>query len=183
MSKENFTAIRQAIKTRDFVGWNGLPASCAPSDLFDDFPVDPSDRPVRPLGELFQPSVFVLLDIDGYYRPTASIRDNELVLFDGMTPDLLGGFARLRDDLGGPAARLDWFYGTLEIPNGEWVYPERGITIFLNTSTDKALHIAVYQRTDLDNYVSTLRPNLRKKLKPLSRFDEGEEIADGKSIR
>jgi hypothetical protein len=115
--------------------------------------------------------VFVLLDITGYYRPTASIRDNKLVLFDGMNPELLGGFARLRDDLGEPVARLDWFYGTLEIPNGEWVYPERGITIFLNTLADKVLHIAVYRCTDLGNYVSTLRPNLRKELRPLNRFN------------
>jgi len=174
MSKKNFEAIRKAIETRDFVGWNGLPDSCTPSDLFDDFPIDLSGRPTRPLGKLFKPAVFVVLEIDGYYRPTVSIRDNELVLFDGMNPELRGGFTRLRDDLGEPVARLDCFYGTLEIPNAECVYPERGITVFLNPETGKALHIAVYRCTDLDNYVRTLRPNLRKELRPLSRFDEEE---------
>ena len=171
MSDKNIDAVRMAIETRDFVGWNGLPDACAPGDLFDDFPDELSDRPTRPLGESFSPAVFVLLKLDGYYRPTASVLENELVLFDGMNPELPGGFQRLFDELGAPAARSDWFHGTLEIPNGEWVYPERGITVFLNSSADKALHIAVYHPTHLENYFRTLRPHLRKEERPMSHPD------------
>ncbi len=166
MSKKNFETIYKAIETRDFVGWHGLPDLCNPGELFDNFPADLSKKATRPLGKSFKPAVSVTLDIAGYYRPTANMRDDVLILFDGMNPELAGGFARLHADLGEPAARLDWFYGTLEMPTGEWVYPERGITVFLDTEADKALHIALYPCADLDAYISTLRPDLQTRRLP-----------------
>ena len=167
MPSPDCAAIRQAIEGRQFVGWRGLPAGCAAGDLFDDFPTDLTDRPTRPLGDEFRPAVFVLLTLPGYYRPMASLRDGALVLVDGMNPELAGGVAPLLDDLGEPAARFDWHYGTLPIAAGEWVYPERGITVFLNTANNKALHIALYQATTLKDYQRTLRPHLRKEPRPM----------------
>lgn len=166
MTKLNCTDIRNAIAARDFIGWQGIPPSCSAKDLFDNIPDDLSGRPSRPLGDDFQASVFVLLELDGYYRPMASFRDNKLILFDGMNPELKDGFAPLYNDFGEPAARLDWHYGTLAIPNGEWIYPERGITVFLNTTADKVLHIALYQATNLREYQRALRPMLKKTLRP-----------------
>ncbi|MBD2198158.1 MULTISPECIES: hypothetical protein [Calothrix] len=163
----NCESIRQSIETRNFLGWRGLPAECTAQDLFTNIPTDLSDRPVRPLGSDFNQAIFVLLELPGYYRPMASFRHNQLIMFDAMNPDLAGGFAPLHQDLGEPATRLDWHYGTLSIPTGEWVYPERGITVFLNTTADKALHIAVYQPTTLSEYERNLRPHLQKQVRPL----------------
>lgn len=162
MAGNELKIIRKAIEIRDFVGWSGLPSTCDPHDVFDDFPTDLSDRAERPLGDTFEPATFVVLDMGGYYRPTASIRDGSLVLFDGMTPELAGGTQRLLDALGPATARLDWYFGTLEVKGGEWVYPERGMTLFMNSTGDKALHIALYKSTDLKTYANTLRPHLRK---------------------
>jgi hypothetical protein len=93
--------------------------------------------------------------------------DGTLVLFDGMNPELAGPFATLRDDLGTPAGRLDWERGTLKIRGGEWVYPERGITLFVDPdAANTALHVAVYHVTTLDVYRRTLRPHLGKQLLP-----------------
>lgn len=169
MASHDCATARRAIATRQFVSWQGLPAGCAARELFDDFPADLTDRPVRPLGDAFRPAVFVLLALPGYYRPMASLRDGALVLVDGMNPELAGGAAPLLDDLGEPAAQLDWHYGTLPIAAGEWVYPARGITLFLNTTRDRALHIALYHATSLDDYTRSLRPHLRKEMRPLRR--------------
>ena len=161
---------RRAIQTRDFISWRGFPSDCTATDLFPTLPAlpsDPAERPVRPLGEDFQPAVFQVLDLPGYYRPTVSFRDDKLVLFDAMNPDITGGFAPLEADLGAPAARLDWYYGTLEMPAGEWIYPARGITVFLNSTFDRVLHIALYHPTTLDAYRADLRPHLRKRMRPL----------------
>ena len=172
MVDKNLKTIKDAIVKVDFVGWQGLPDSCSPSDILDSFPTDLSEKPTRLLGASFNPAVTVLLNLDGYYRPTVSIRNNTIILFDGMNPKLLDGFTPLRENLKEPDVRLNWFYGTLEIPNGEWVYPKRGITIFLNTSFDKVLHIALYKSTNLADYLSNLRPNLRKRPLPLHSFDK-----------
>jgi hypothetical protein len=164
---KNCESIRQSIETRNFLDWRGLPQGCTAQDLFSNIPEDLSDRPVRPLGSDFSSATFVLLELAGYYRPMASFRNNQLILFDAMNPELAGGFPPLHQDLGEPATRLDWHYGTLSIPTGEWVYPERGITVFLNTTADKALHIALYHPTTLSEYQRHLRPHLQKHIRPL----------------
>lgn len=158
---------RKQIANRDFVGWTGIPPACDAADLFGAPPADLASRPRRNLGDEFMPAQFWVLDLPGYYRPTASFVGGKLVLFDGMNPELAGPFAALRDDLGAPAGRLDWERGTLKIAGGEWVYPERGITLFVDPDApDTALHIAVYRVTNLDTYRRTLRPHLGKRLLP-----------------
>lgn len=161
------SVIRKNIANRDFVGWTGIPVACDGAALFGAPPADLASRPRRNLGDEFAPATFWGLELPGYYRPTASFVDGQLVLFDGMNPELVGGFAPLREDLGAPAARLDWERGTLKIAGGEWAFPERGITVFVDPDApDAALHIAVYHATTLDTYRRTLRPHLGKQLLP-----------------
>ena len=167
MIQNNCQSIRKSIETRNFLDWHGLPQECTAQQLFPNILEDLTDRPVRPLGDDFSPAKFVLLELAGYYRAMASFREDQLILFDAMNPDLPGGFLPLHKELGEPATRLDWHYGTLSIPTGEWIYPERGITIFLNTTSDKALHIALYQPTTLLKYQRSLRPHLQKHVRPL----------------
>jgi len=167
MANADCVAVRRAIETHNFVGWHGLFAACSAQDLFDGIPDDLSDRPARLLGDEFRPGVFVLLTLPGYYRPMATFQNGQLVLFDGMNPELAGDEALLRKDLGNPEAQLDWYYGTLEMRSGEWVYPERGITLFYSMETGKALHVALYQPTTLADYRRGLRPNLRKTPTPI----------------
>ena len=58
--------IRNAIETRNFQGWKGLPDSCQANQLFDNMPSDLSERPRRRLGS--RSAVWVLVQLDGYYR-------------------------------------------------------------------------------------------------------------------
>jgi hypothetical protein len=158
------TKARDAIVKRSFVGWQGLPAKCHSKDLLPEIPADLNDWPDRYLGDDFQKTKFAVLTMEGYYRPTASLIGEEIVMFDGMNPDLPGGFAPLQADLGEPVERFDWFYGTLEIKAGEWPFPDRGITVFLNSTADRVLHIALYHPAAMSSYIHTLRPPLRKTL-------------------
>lgn len=163
MSEADCGAARGAIERCAFVGWRGLPTGCPADALLPGLPAGPAGEwPVRHLGADLRPATFALLDLDAYYRPMASFDGPRLVLVDGMNPELAGGLAPLLADLGDPAERLDWFYGTLAIPRGEWVFPERGITLFLNTDADDALHIALYRPASAAEYLRVLRPNLRK---------------------
>ncbi len=157
------TRIRKAIEIRDFTGWNGLPAECAADALFDGIPEDLSGRPRRHLGG--RTAEWVILKIDGYYRPMASFVDGTFVMFDAMNPTLSVPVSTLQRELGAPAATEDWWYGSVEMKNSAFVYPDKGITLFLNSDTHEALHIALYHRTDLSGWQQGLRPRLRKKPK------------------
>jgi hypothetical protein len=157
-------AVRRAIEGVDFRGWQGIPEECRPQDLFPELPDDPSYWGVRPLGEDYLPSSFHVLGLPGYYRPTVSVRDGELTLFDGMNPEF--ELPPVLEELGEPDARLDYQHGTLPVNAGEWVFPGRGITLFLNTTSEVPLHVALYRPTDLDGYASRLRPHLGKRLRP-----------------
>ncbi len=49
--------------------------------------------------------------------------------------------------------------------DGAYVYPDKGITLFMNPETNETLHIALYQPTDVAGWNANLRPNLRKRTK------------------
>jgi len=164
MTSQPCNQIRQAVEGRDFIGWKGLMAGCASGEIIAGLPTSLRDLPARYLGEDYRPVAFVLLALAGYYRPMASFDGDRLVMIDGALPELHGGLEPLLADLGAPEAQLDWYYGTLEIKAGERVFPRRGITLFLNTTRDKALHIALFHPTALDTYNRELRPHLRKTL-------------------
>jgi hypothetical protein len=158
--------IRTAIERRAFAGWRGLAQALAPRDLFPELEVvEHWGR--RSLGDEFAPADFTVLELPGYYRPTISVRDDVVLLFDGMNPELEDGLGPLSAELGEPAALLDYGHGTLPVKAGEWPYPERGITLFVNTTADRVLHIALYAPTTLDVYLRRLRPHLSKKRRPL----------------
>jgi hypothetical protein len=149
---------KQAIEARRFVGWRGLPAGCSPDAMFG-VKFEENEWPTRRLGKKTTRWIKVG-DVRGYYQPTASVRDNVVVLFDGMNPELEGGWAPLAADLGQPEAKLDWYRDDLLMKDGEWVYPARGITIFGRAAGNAALHIAVYAPTTLTEYETSLRPKL-----------------------
>jgi hypothetical protein len=150
----------------ELAGWTGLPAGCPPSAF--GLSGDPEEWAVRPLGDDFRPARFRLLELTGYYRPTVSVRDGAVVLFDGMNPQAdLGAL-----ELGEPEERLDYAHGTLPVDAGEWVFAARGITLFVNTTADTLLHVALYAPTTAAGYRADLRPHLGKTLRPLRQRTE-----------
>ena len=169
MNAEICDRARAAILERNFTAWRGLPDDCGIAELFDKTQPDSAKMAARSLGDNFVRTAFAVLEVPGYYRPTVSIRDGRLVLFDAMNPELAGGFAPLHATLGEPDARLDWVYGSVPFPKGEWPYPARGITVFVNDTEDRALHVALYRATTLATYRAELRPHLAKQALPRDR--------------
>jgi hypothetical protein len=154
---------RRRIERVELGGWTGLPA-CPPSALGADGDVE--EWAERPLGEDFERASFRVLECAGYYRPTVSVRDGVVVLFDGMNPE--HELAPLAAELGDPAERLDYAHGTLPVDGGEWVYAGRGITLFVNTTAEELLHVALYAPTEVADYRARLRPHLGKTRRPLA---------------
>lgn len=151
---------RTAITARQFVGWRGLPAGCRPEELvgiaFDD------GWGMRRLGEALEPARMRVLEVGGYYRPLVTVREGEVVMIDGMNPELAGGWSALEADLGAPDARRDFVFGSTPMAGGERVYASRGITVFVNPENQFVLYVALYAPTTVSDYLARLRPDLTK---------------------
>jgi hypothetical protein len=145
---------RAAIDARRFIGWSGLPAGCSAADMFG----IPSDRyRPRDLGRSFRRVNGQGIKLPGYLIPTVSIDDNGIVvMFDGNSPELDGGWSALQQDLGSPEAMLDYTNGMSLAPQSEWVYARRGITVFLNKGHDRVTHVAVYPPTTVEGWNTQL---------------------------
>lgn len=154
-------AARHAIETHRFTGWRGLPQHCTPDALFG-IPFD-DQWGKQPLGSDFAPARTHLLELGGYYRPMAYVREGHAVMFDAMTPALDGGWPVLAADLGTPEATFDWVFGTTPMAGGEHVYASRGITIFLNPDNNTVVYISVYASTTCAEYAKNLRPPREKR--------------------
>jgi hypothetical protein len=81
------------------------------------------------------------------------------------------GWPELLKQVGEPVAKLDSYLGTLLIPGSEWVYPERGLTLYVNPENRALLRLAVYAPTTLERYEAELRLSFKVRLLPLPEDD------------
>jgi hypothetical protein len=67
--------------------------------------------------------------------------------------------------LGPPATKLDSYFSGLLLRESEWVYPERGLTIFVNPENFVPLHVFAYPQTTLPEYRRKFRLALGRTLR------------------
>jgi hypothetical protein len=157
-------AAKQAIEARRFTGWRGMPSSCTAEALFGKKLDD--EWGSRPLGASFEKARSRVLELAGYDSALGYVREDHAVLFDGMNPQLDGGWPALATDLGKAESTLDWVAGTIAMPKGELVYASRGITIFLNPENNWVFYVTVYAPTTVEDYAKRLRPAREKRPLP-----------------
>lgn len=152
---------KHAIEARRFTGWRGLPVGCTSEALFgirfDD------TWGAMPLGSTFERARAHLVELAGYGRALAYVRDGAVALFDAMAPQLDGGWPALSTALGAPEASFDWVFGTVAMSAGELVYAKRGLTVFLNPENQAVAYISAYVPTTVEEYARRLRPPREKR--------------------
>lgn len=151
----------QLIVQRDFRKWQGLPDGCDWTKWTGSLPTDWQEVMRGPLGSSSRNGYQLFFELEGYEHPSMSYADGKAILFEARAPQIVA-FDSLLAALGKPSAKLDWDFGTLPLPKCEYVYPHLGITLFMNTDADRALHIALYASTTLADYESNLRPKFKK---------------------
>ena len=161
MTEMTCETARQAITTRRFIGWSGLPRNCSPEAAFG-IALDDSWGSL-PLGSALEPARSRLLELGGYYRPLAYVRDGVAVAFDAMNPQMDGDWRALAESLGAPDAALDWVFGTVPMTRGERVYAARGITLWLNPETQAVVYVTVYAPATVDVYKQRIQPPREKR--------------------
>lgn len=146
------------------MGWQGLPQGCTSEALFG-VPLDETWGAL-PLGEAHLRARSRLLELAGYGRPLAYVRDGHVIAFDGMSPDLAEAPDVLDKSLGPPEWVRDWIFGTVRMPAGERVYASRGISLFTNPETHAIVYVTLFAPTTVDHYRQTLRPPREKRSLP-----------------
>lgn len=155
------------IKTKNFINWTGLPKGCDWTSLVGDLPTDWEQVPERSLGSNFLSAKILSVNLKGYIRASLSFIKGTPILFEAMGPKLPISISELIKELGTPTAKLNWDFGTLPCPDSEYIYPDKGITLFLSSDKTRIFHIGLYASTSLDNYLQNIRPNLGKKRLPI----------------
>lgn len=151
-----------------FQEWQGLPPGCSIDDLTR-YLGAPLGGPARAaLGEDLQPTDFMVFQLGGQSRPLRAFDEQGRALLLDLEYPALGDDAdTLRAALGAPEAQLDFPWNVLVLREAEWVYPRRGLTLFINPDTRKILRWAVYAPTDLETYRRRLRLQLAERELPL----------------
>ena len=159
------TSCESAIRifaAREFGNWTGLPASCTLEEVTQYLPLLNEGVGLAGLGRIKMQ--FRMLVVQGYEHPVRVWLDGPRVLMlDVQTPKLSSDVAVVLNELGEPEAKLDYVWGTLPIAAGEWVYPKRGLSLFVAQTGVAIFHLAAFSPATLDGYVENYRLNLGKK--------------------
>jgi hypothetical protein len=150
----------RAFARRRLLEWSGLEHGTTPADVARHFAVVAGFEGAAPLGERYEPAEWVGATGAGFPSGIRVwLRDGRVVLLDAEGFEPSGPVDALLDGLGEPAARRDAFLGPIEIPGSEWVYPERGLTLYVNPETRVVDRVLAYAPTTLDAYEAELRPH------------------------
>lgn len=154
---------------RDFAGWAGLAVGTTVADVAAVFEIDDVPQPAI-LGANRREAGWVTVEAAGYERGIRVWIDaSEVILLDGPDPELPEGLMALLEQLGQPEVRLMSYLGTLPIEGSEWVYPARGLTLYVNPDTMLPLRIVAFVPTTLVIYEARLRLDLETRRLPSPR--------------
>ena len=157
--------IQQKIIDRDFINWNGLPANCDWTPLVGALPTNWETEAALPFGRALLYRPVMSTSLDGYFRSSFAFEGQQAVLFQGHTPEI-SDLQALKEHFGEATAYLDWQISFLPYKKSEYVYPERGITLFFNSDQTHLIYVVLYAPTTLENYLDNLRPILAQKRRP-----------------
>jgi hypothetical protein len=162
----------QAFSRRDFGDWSGLSQSMSLADVVQLFPLEGDWRGVGRLGSDQKETNYTYITIEGFEQQVRMWldEDNHVILMDVEYPTLPTSLSSLLDKLGTPDAKLDSYFGTLLLQQSEWIYASHGLTLFVNPENSVLLRIAVFAPSTLDEYIKSLRLNLKTRRMPAQKF-------------
>ncbi|MBE9183027.1 hypothetical protein IQ268_31320 [Oculatella sp. LEGE 06141] len=146
---------------QDWSHWQGLPP-CTVSTVTQVFPLASDAIGLGRVGE--QTAHFQMLRVPGYAQPVRLwFTGNEQVLLLDVAYPFSSGLDALLAQWGEPDARLDARWNVVTLPQGEWVYAQRGLALWINPENQVLLHMAAFTPTSLRQYSRLLRLNLTQR--------------------
>ena len=157
-----------AIRDHAFHEWAGVPDSCEYADFDDAFPRLHDEYGRGTLGSSKRQARFRRHDAEEYSEPLKVwFRDGEIVLIETPYPAIPDGTADLLDRLGEPAARFDYEVDVVVVSGGSWVYPSRGLAVFLDADGETVNRVSLFHACSLDEYTEQIRQDTGTREFPL----------------
>ena len=157
-----------AFAAHHFANWRGLP-ECALTDVSAEWTLLDEQAHPGTLGK--RGASWTAASAPGYDESVQIWYDDEHVLLLLVEYPEFEDWPALLEQVGEPLAKLDSYLSTLLIPGSEWVYPERGLTLYVNPENEALLRLAVYAPTTLERYESELRLSFKMRRLPLPEDD------------
>lgn len=155
----------QNFAAREFMSWTGLPDSCSLAEVTQRFRLVSEGYGLTWLGRIKRQ--FRMLVVEGYDHPVRVWSDGPRVLtLDVEYPSLSSGVADLLNLLGEPQAKFNYDWRTMRIEKGEWVYADRGLTLFLSSDHSRVFHLVVFPRTTMQGYEENFQLDLGERRFP-----------------
>lgn len=149
-----------AITARDYRNWKGLPAGLQISEVDAALPRLRDEYGIGKLGNTFRPAMFRMHVAEGYpFNLKVWFREERVVLIEMNHPRLSHPSQELLKGLGKPEDKLDYHLDVLPVAGGAWIYPKRGITVFLDVGLTEVMRIAVYPSCSRTEYLEQLHPS------------------------
>jgi hypothetical protein len=167
MTDPDVLAIVARLAAAQLADWPGLPSGWRAVSVDDALDVV--------LGSDRVDADLVLLDdpADGC-SARAWLRNGEVVLLEVAWRTTAPAWPV--DGLESPETRDDVVDGLVVVPSGEWVYPQRGLSVVTNQDGTSARHLFGFVPTTLDVYRRLLRPDLATVRRPAARMTGGDEL-------
>ena len=146
------------LRDGDLTSWTGLPAGTRTEDL-EPAVAAPADAPAMTgiglrkalvrFGELAGTDV----DAEVWVSPESA----EVWLVAIADPPFAGTPEDVLQQLGEPALRLDNALGTVPLAGSEWVYPDRGLTVFADEEDERVWRVALFTPCPPEEYAERYR--------------------------
>jgi hypothetical protein len=150
----------ESFARRELGDWRGLPEGTRLADLAGVVEVDPEYAGRGLLGNTFAAADWVGASADGFPHGIRIWRRGEdVVLLDAEGAQPADDLDELLAELGEPAVRREAWLGPVKVDGSEWVYPQRGLTIYTIPGSGTVDRVLAYAATTLDGYDGTLRPD------------------------
>ena len=150
------------VAEQQFEHWAGMSADCRLPEVLTWFKQLNDGIGHGMLG--IEPAQFVMVVVPNYTEPVRVwYRAEKVVLFDVAYPDFLQDKLSA---LGEPPVRLDYFWRRLLIRKGLWVYPARGLALYVNSDNGALIHLTVFAPTSLEQYQTGFMLSLRTERLP-----------------
>lgn len=138
----------------DLSQWRGLPAECSLATVGSVLEVPPGGpRASGSIGEAGRELEWLSASSPYFpYSVRVWLSGDQVILLDAEILGKASDLEALVAKLGPPAATLDSYFGAAPMPGSEWVYPELGLTLFVEPENHNPLRVVVYPATTLAGY-------------------------------
>jgi len=163
----------QAIKALEFRDWYGLPMECTYGDLESEFKRFRDEYGQGGLGRKHVITRYRIHLAEGYaHHLKEYFRQEHIALIQIEYPALPYAAADLLQRLGPPEFELDYHREVMPVPKGAWVYPARGLTLFLDAGRSAIMGIGLFHPCHLAEYLDDIHPDTRMSELPLRAFEQ-----------